>query len=151
MSTSVVPALIDALVAAGTTALPSTIVSDGVPVTDDPGDFLMVGIQDPDAETPLSADSAEAQQSWGAARPRTETGSVYCCAYSWNGNGDAKAARNAVYAIAAAVANALRPNDLAVPGLQGVGYGTSTTFRQGQSDYGAGALLMFSVEYAAHI
>ncbi len=151
MATSVVPALLDALFTLSTAALPNIVVTDGPGITSDPGDFLMVGIQDPDADVPLAAVSEEDQMAWGTARPRQETGSVHLCAYSWNGDGDQKAARDAVYAIAAAVANGVRPDNLAVTGLMKVGYGTSTTFRQGQSEIGAGALLMFSVDFMAQI
>lgn len=151
MATSVVPALLDAIRTAATTALPNVLVMDGKGVTEDPGDYLMVGIQDPEADVPVAATTSEAQQAFGSTKPRRESGSVYLTAESWNGDGDMKAARDAVYAIAAALADALRPDNLAVPGLHTAGYGESTTFRQGPTEYGVAAQLMLSVDFSAFI
>lgn len=155
MATSVIPALIDALVAAARTALPNTRVSDGIGATDDPGDFLMIGVEDPDIEG--AAFSADAKQDWasvGTGAPRDEQGEITCVAVSWNGNGPegAKAARDAAYAIAAAVEDLLRATpSLGVDGLLWTGFGSSSQLSQAQGDGGASALLVFRINFRARI
>jgi hypothetical protein len=153
MATSVVPALIDALVAAATTALPDVLVFDGIGVTDDPGDFLMVGVEDPDIEG--AAFSADTKQDWaavGTGAPRDEQGDITCVALSWNGDGDPKAARDDAYAIAAALEDLLRDTPaLGVPGLLWTSFGTSSQLSQAQGPDGASALLVFRINFRARI
>jgi hypothetical protein len=153
MATSVVPALIDALVAQATTALPSTLVFDGIGVTDDPGDFLMIGVEDPDIEG--AAFSADTKQDWaavGTGAPRDEQGDITCVALSWNGDGNPKAARDGAYAIAAAVEDLLRANaSLGVSGLLWTSFGTSSQLSQAQGEGGASALLVFRINFRARI
>lgn len=153
MATSIVPALLAALHSTMTAALPDINVTYGVGITNDPGDWLMIGIQDPDADIPTGATGTEGQLAFGALRPRLETGTIYLTAFSWNGDADQKAACDAVYAIAGAVAATVRPADLAVAGLQTLGYAgdSTTTLRLGQSDFGAIAELMFAVTFTAQI
>src|SRR5689334_3843760 len=99
MATSAVPALIDALVSAADAALSNVAVYDGVGNSDDPGDFLMVGVDDPDRTDDVA--SASATQQWagvGNASARDEEGDVTCAALSWNGNSNQKQARDGAYA-----------------------------------------------------
>lgn len=154
MATSVVPALIDALVSTATTALPNTLVFDGIGVTDDPGNFLMIGVEDPDIEG--AAFSSDAKQAWANANysTRDEEGEITCAALSWNGNGyeGVKAARDGAYAIAAAVENLLRANpSLGVDGLLWTGFGSSSQLSQAQDSQGASALLVFRINFRARI
>jgi hypothetical protein len=66
MATSVVFDLVGALVTQLGAAL-SVNVHDGYGLTDDPGDYLMVGVEDPDGDR---ATSAEGRQDWaGTATP----------------------------------------------------------------------------------
>lgn len=154
MTTSVVFDLIDELVSRFTTALSGVKVYDGYLVSDDPGDFLMVGVEDPNSDQ--GATSAEGQQQWAdlGANRRNETGTVTCVALSWNGNGDQAAARAAVKAITDAVEADLRsdPNlGGVVPGLMWTGYGTRTQFLQNQNQQGAEAAVIFEVAFKARI
>lgn len=153
MATSVVPALIDALIAAADTALPDTLVSDGFGVTDDPGDFLMIGVEDPDTEQ--SAFSADTKQEWATADRsgvRNEVGEITCAALSWNGDGNQKAARDAVYAITAELEDALRATPaLGLSGLLWTSFGTSTQFSQAHDATGAVAMLVFRIAFQARI
>lgn len=152
MGVSVVPALIDALLAAAKTELPSTLVLDGFGVTDDPGDYLMIGVEDPDLEG--FAFSADARQEWANVNHlvRDESGDITCAALSWNGDGDQKAARDAVYATAGAVENLLRDNpSLGVAGVLWTGYGSSAQLMQNQDKHGAIALLVFRINFRARI
>lgn len=153
MATSVVPAAIDALVAAARIALPDVLVHDGIGQTDDPGDFLMIGVEDPDIEG--AAFSADTKQDWaavGTGAPRDEQGDITCVALSWNGDGDPKAARDGAYAIAAAVEDLLRNTPaLGVPQLLWTSFGSSSQLSQAQGDGGASALLVFRINFRARI
>lgn len=152
MATSVVPALIDALVLAADNALASVQVYDGFGVTADPGDFLMIGVEDPDSDD--AAFSADTRQTWANANhtARDEEGDIVCAALSWNGNDNQKAARDAVYATAAAVENLLRANaDLDVEGVLWTAFGSSSQLTQTRDGSGALALLVFRVHFRARI
>lgn len=156
MASSIIPALIDALVSQATAALPSVQVFDGYGITDDPGDFLMIGVDDPDS--PNSANSANAQQraaTAGTSRSRDEEGTVTCVALSWNGNANQKAARDGAFAIVAAVENFIRTATpqpyFGVTGLYKVGFGGNVDLSQDQNAGAAMALITFSVTFTARI
>ncbi len=154
MATSAVPALIDALVANARAALPTTTgVYDGAGITAEPGnDYLMVGVDDVDGNgVSFSADSS---QQWANANytARDEEGAVVCAAVSWNGDGDQKAARDAVYATVATIETMLRANP-----SQGVGavlwtsFGGRVQLSQDQNEQGASAIVVFRVNFRARI
>ena len=161
MATSVVPALIDALFTQAAAALPSALVLDGFGVTEDPGDFLMIGIDDP--LSPDAAQSARMSQipaTAGTTRSRDETGEVFCSAMSWNGNGGSSAsqkqARDAAFAIVAAVETLCRTT----PGLGIAGYGyvvaqvggaSDFNVKQDQNTTGAMCIVTFPVSFAARL
>ena len=153
MSTSAVPSIIDALVTAARAALTDVAVYDGYGVSDDPGDFLMIGVEDVDGQD--QARSADSSQTWagtGIGAPRDESGEITCAALSWNGDADQKAARDGAYAITAAVENLLRENPaLGLPTVLWTGYGSSTQLTQDQSDGGAMALVVFRIAFRARI
>jgi hypothetical protein len=128
-------------------------VLDGYGLTDDPGDYLMVGVEDPDSDR---ATSAEGRQEWNGmgARSRLEEGTVTCIAMSWNGDADLSVARAAVKALTAEVEDHLRadPNlGATVPGLNWVGYGTRTELIQLQATDGACVMCVFDVAFRARI
>jgi hypothetical protein len=157
MATSIVPSLIDALVGAAATALPSVLVTDGYDITDNPGpDKLMVGVDDGTASTAASSSNASQEQATaGTPRSRQQTGSLNCWALSWNGDATAKTARDAVYAIQAGVENILRADPtLGIPRPNGqvlvIQLGDEQ-FSQDQTDTGAMALLTFTVQFEARI
>lgn len=155
MATTVIPVLIDALVTQATTALPNVNVFDGYGVTDDPGDFLMVGVEDPDAtDSASSADSSQSAATMGTPRTRDETGSISCVALSWNGNADQKAARDAVFAITEAVASLCRSNPslgVAAGGLVVTGFGADQRLLQNQDENGTEAAVIFTISFRARI
>lgn len=155
MATSVVPALIDALLAEGRTVLTDVAVYDVAGGIDDPGNYLMVGIEDPLSEdSDFSADSKQEWASVGTGAPRDETGEIACCAVAWNGNGNdgTKQARDAVYAIVGAVEDMLRANpSLGVAGVLWTSCATSGQLRQIPGESGAGAVLAFRIYFRARI
>lgn len=151
MATSQIPTLIDALVAlAQSVEIPSLTVYDGTGSIANPGDFIMIGVDDPDA--PDSSNAADSQQQWAATTGGAidETGKVTCAALSWNGNGDQKAARDAAFATCNALATALRSNPtLGLAQLLWVRYGADQALSQDQTDAAAQALVIFSVYFRA--
>jgi hypothetical protein len=151
MSTSVIPALIDALVEQAGQSLEAVLVFDGMRVTSDPGDYLMVGVDDPDADG--FAQAADADQAWAGlgAHAKNQTGGVWCVAESRNGDGDPKAARDAAYATVAAVEDLCRVDPtLAV--LTGGWASVGGDERLSQSRVGgASARVAFRVNFQARI
>ena len=90
MSTSLIPAVIDALVTQAKAALPNVTVIDGLgPDFSEPGDVLMVG-----AENPLSLDGGRPEAAASAQQSGTSllvalvmSGARSLAATSWNGDG----------------------------------------------------------------
>lgn len=163
MATSVIPGLIDAVVAQAGDALPDLLVLDGFgippsssPDTGSTAAFLMVGAEDPnDVGASLAANAEEVPGPYATTRPRDETGEIVLVALSWNGNMDQKAARDAVYETAGAVADLCR-NDhntphLGVTGLLWTGYGSRSELSQNQTDQAAVAQLVFRISFRARI
>lgn len=153
MPTSVVPAVIAAIVDTAQEQLPDLIVTDGWAVTNDPGNYVMVGVEDPDVDG--YAESASSKQEWANANytSRDEEGDINCVALAWNGDGDARAAREAVYANVAALEDALRWNppqgvdDVLWTSVMAAG----GRLNQIQDNGGAVALLLFTIHFRARI
>lgn len=158
MATSVIAALIDALFAEATAALPSVLVIDGQGATDDIRPYLLVGVDDPDGET--DANSVDSSTEW--AHPGSlagqEFGSVSCTARAWNGDGNAKTARDDAFAIvnevATICARVRKGSDSSlrelVPGLVSARVGRHS-LKQGLFTNGAAASVRFDVVFTAHI
>jgi hypothetical protein len=134
MTTSRVPALIDYLVNAFTSAAtlgaatPPVLVFDGPPTTADPAPLaLYVGVDDVFTDqAPISATSEQIRQ--GAAQHRQETTSIHCAAVAWAGTDDMRIVRTAAFAILAAVEDLIRTNtdkfggnvSFQLPGVSGI-------------------------------
>lgn len=149
--TSVVPDLIDTMVADFAARLPGVIVSDGYSGLNEPGTALYVGVDDPASTSPANA--ATSSQDWPllTGRSRDETGEVTLAVEALDGSGDAKAARDGVFAVAGVVQDRLRESiTLEVPGVLWLGY-TSQTLNQAQTPDGAVALLRFTIAFKARI
>lgn len=148
-------ALLDALVAAARAALPAIAVYDSYGVTDDPGDYLMIGVDDPDR--PTAAASASVVQEpgpMGTGRPRDEEGEITCAALSWNGDGNPSAARAGCKTITDAMEALVRTTAypaLGVSGVKALDFGSLFTLEQDQNDAGAMALVIFTVKFRARI
>jgi len=156
VATSVVPALIDALVTAARTALPSVLVFYGSGVTEDPGDYLMVGISDPDNAGEF-VDSADSEATWAGLgnHARDQKGNVWCVAASTNGGSDDAAQQVAVeaaYAIVAAIDTLVRSNPTLGTLVGGWAiHGSSERLSMSQSDYGAKARVAFQIYFQARL
>lgn len=153
MAGSAVFDLINALVDRLTLAMPSVVVYDGYPDSEDlPQQFVVVGVPNPYDET--AATSATTQQSWAHANntARNEQGDVFCVASVTDGSNNARAARTGLQAIVGAVENLLRTDySLGVPTLLWTSYGVSTDLIQDQTKQGASAQLTFSIFFRARI
>lgn len=118
MTTSRIPAVIDALVSTLTAALPGVDVIDGPLITLPDGDYLTVGA------TP-AGDTTTGRQTWigvGPSKVRGEQIDVPCYCDSYSGSTTVSTRRNAAFALMAAAENALRADPslggvLTVPGI----------------------------------
>lgn len=151
MATSAIPRVIDALIAQTTAALPEVNICDGYGLGEDPGDFLMIGVDDPDSDVAAnSADSQQARANVGQSGAREEEGEITCVALSWNGNADPKAARDGAFGITDALENLLRASpDLGLGPTIWTDFGTQLEVYQQQHGDGASCLLIFRVGFHA--
>jgi len=154
MATSLVPDLIDALLERANAVLNSDTVRvyDGMMVTSDPGDYLMVGVDDPEADG--FAQAADADQSWAGlgAQAKNQAGGIWCVAESRNGQGDPKTARDGAYGIVGAVEDLCR-DDPTLGGALSSGWvsvGGDERLSQSRSG-GASARVAFRVNFQGRI
>lgn len=154
MATSALPALINALVVNATAALGDDVaVYDGFGVTSELAEAaLHVGVDDVNADG--AAFSANAFQQWANANhtARDEEGHVVCAASSWNGDGDAKAARDTAFATVATIETMLRTDPAqGVATLLWTSLGQRVSLSQWQDSAGATAVVVFTILYRARI
>lgn len=157
MATAIVFDLISALVDTCTTALPTVNVYDGQGATDDPGNFLMIGVGDPNSDDPAASASGDLQWAGLGHRTSKEQGTITCCAVAWSGdsgNAAQKAVRQTVRDISSAVESTLRadPNlGGVVPGLNWVRYAGSFSLEQLSASDGVAAVFQFDIAYIASL
>ena len=150
--TSVIPDLIDVMVSdfAALSGMEAVQVSDGLPLSNEPGTYLFVGVDDPDGMRTTSADS---EQSWphATAHSRSEEGAITLAVESRDGEGTAKTVRDEVYRVAGLIQDRLRASKtLGVPGVLWLSFSTHR-LEQAQTMDGATALLTFRVTFTARI
>lgn len=153
-SSSAAFAVIDALVDQLPGALNGAVVFDGYGDTNEPGDFVMIGVADLFSEQP--AVSIDAAQDWAhvVGLTREETGSVNCLAWVSVGDNGEKAqrlCRTRVAALVDQVATHVRVNySLGVDTVMWVGF-ELTSFDQDQDEHGAWSLAYFRIHFKARI
>lgn len=151
MST-VLPDVVDGLIAVATAGLTGITILDGFGNTDDPGDYLMVGVDDPN--TPDLARGGRARSDWRTVgqggSTRREEGSVTCAAMSWNGEGDLKSARDSAFATVAALETSLK-TDPTIGGRVMFATTNSHDYIPAVGDTGAEVIVVFTVSYVARI
>lgn len=150
--TSVIPDLIDAMISdfAALTGMESVQVCDGLPLTNDPGTYLYVGVDDPDG---MKVASADAEQTWphATAQARNEDGGITLACESIDGEGDIKACRDEVFRVVGLVQTRLRATPtLGVTGVLWTSY-ANHRLEQAQTSAGAAALLTFRISFSARI
>lgn len=150
---SIWPDVVDALILLSKDRVDDTVlVLDGDGSEDqDVFDFLFVGLGDPRRD---DSDAGTFDQTWpqSTTAGRRETGTVFCIAISYNGDGDVKAARDSAFATLGAVQRLLR-EDTRLGGVNGL---LSTSLTGGQPDQrqtsrGAVCAVRFSVNYTADL
>jgi hypothetical protein len=153
MTATIVLDIIDALVAQYRAALPGATVFDGTGITEEPGDFVMVGVGDPDSnQAPTSADTSQEWAGLGAHR-RDEVGTVTCCAVSWNGESEGLAqARAGIRSMLDAIGDIHRADPtLGVASVMWTGFGERVTLTQIQADDGSSVIAYFEIQFKARI
>ena len=153
MATSVVFALLDAVYDKLAAELQDVHVVDGPTLSQENGDFVMVGVDDPDKDGSSAADGNQVPGPFGTNRPRDDDGEIVCAIAVLNGDTDVRTARRRVAALSAQIEAIARtdPTWGGVTGLLWTGYGSSYQFTQAQDDDGAFALLVFRISYRARI
>lgn len=158
MTTTIVFDLITQLVSVCAANVPPGVqVYDGPGASNDPGNFLMVGVGNPDSDD--LAESATGTQVWNGlgAKSALEDGSVVCCALAWTGgagNAAQQSARETCRDIVKSVDAALKsdPNlGGAVPGLNWVRYGGNFALSQRSTADGVTAIFYFEIGYKARL
>lgn len=153
MATSLIPVVLDALVAQLGEALADCEVLDGEGVNENGSvNVLLVGVYDPGSED--SPPAASSQQNWAnTGRPgvRDDNGLVWSTAVSWGGDDDPAAVRTAAFETVAAVEAYLRDNPtLDVAGVLWTGV-SDLTMRQNRNAKGAECQVTFAVHYRGRI
>lgn len=142
MTTSRIPAVIDALVSTLTAALTGVQVLDGPYISVPDGDYLTVGWT-PQGETTTGG------QTWAGLgnKARDEQIDVPCYCDSYSGSTVVSARRNAAFTLMAAAENALRSDPTlggAIPNPGWAQIGTYTEYQE-QTDKGLAVGVIFHV------
>lgn len=148
MTTSRIPAVIDALVSTLTAGLPGVTVIDGPLVNVPDGDYVTVGWT-PDNDTTTGT------QTWAGVgnRARDEHIEVPCYCDSFSGSTAVSARRAAAFALMAAAENAVRADPslgglVSAPGVAEIG---TYTERQEQTDAGVAVGVVFHITVTTRI
>ena len=142
--------LIDAMVADFTAlpALANVTVCDGPSIVNDPGDYLFVGIDNPDDDNGIGVSGT---QSWPLATYtyREDDGDIWLAAYADNGAGAMKPARDAATAVMEAVQDRVHANPtLGVAQVTRLAF-SDYTYRPMQTANGAAVVLLFRITFTA--
>ena len=158
MVASAIPAILDALLdqlgapLEEATGAPVRILDGFEATPDDPGDFVMVGIEDPDTDDLGWAGESTAEWAHAGGTERDEAGTVTCSALSWNGDGDPRLARTRVYRLVDGVAGYLTEHyTLGIPYVLWLTFGGDMQFSQQQGSGGASAIVVFKLAFRARI
>lgn len=155
MPISVVPDLLNALFTQAQAGVTEANVYFGTGVSDDPGDYLMINVTDPDGPDWMQGVSTTQDFVYVGQQlddlTRNEEGDVPCCALSWNGNtDDAATVIAAAYATAGALSSVCRDNPtLGLANLLWVSFGVNTDLLTVQNASGSLARLDFQIHFKA--
>ena len=141
---------------AWTSPITNTVtVYDGPGVSDNPGDYLMLGVSDPDATHPtVVASSLEDWANLGQQADRDIDATTDHTAMSWNGQNNMALARRTVYAIRNQFCTALRGQSdpsLGISTLLWTSAAVASDLKQVQGASGARAVLHFRIKHRARI
>lgn len=153
MSTSPIPRLIDALMAAATTLLPDVHVSDSYS-TENPGRLvqLAIGVDDPDRVSQTQSGIADSDwSSTGFRLDLSQSGQLLCHLHAEEGTTDARVVRESVYTAFDTLRELIRSRthngvSIDVPGSWKLWVSQERLY-QSQYEAGASADLMFTVSF----
>lgn len=149
MTASLVPLLIDALVSACQVAVLCP-VHDGYPLSNDPGTFLAVGVDDPADQSRADSADSQIEYAYAAGRRASETATVRCAVQATDGDGDLGVARRDAYAVLDAVDGILRATHppLGLPTVTSLRISSTRLYQDQTAEDGAWVLLAFQVSAA---
>ena len=159
MGTSPIPnivnAMLDGLPAAFTAAGITVEVYDGFGTSNDPGNFVMIGVDDPDSATGRVAHGVQTYP-LANGRSRNEEGRITSAAVAWVGDPDGmRQARTDVFAITSVIENWLRsqgaPPVFGLPNALEIGFGDTIDYMQDSLSGGVVATVIFAVKYKVRI
>lgn len=153
MGTSVVPELMRAMFETYTEELADYQVNVGTGLTEDPRDYVMIGVDDIDGvDWANAADAAQEFATVGQDHSRDETGTISCAALVRIGDTDMLAAIEELFKITAAIEEIHRTNyALGVEGVMWTSFGGNATTRLLETPDGSYALLVFQIGFRARI
>lgn len=134
-----------------TPLLPDVMVTLGYDVTQNYGDALWIGVDDPTSTAAAAAATFDQEWAGAAYTIRNETGEVVCAISSSNGDGDPVAALRACERIFNLVEEQYRVKaNLNIEGLNWTNI-SGGSYSQDQDDQGCYGLLIFRIQYRARI
>lgn len=158
MTSSAIPSILNALVDQAPAALAAALdyevtVIDGFGASAyEPRDYLMVGVEDPDVSDLAFSGSSQGDWAHAGGTAIDEDGEVVLAALSWNGDGDARTARDRAFAIQDAVLAYITEHyTLGLSHVLWLKPGSSIQLSQQQGDGGATALVAFKVAFRARV
>lgn len=154
MTGSRVPMIMRELTAGFTTALAGVArVSLGEDLSEDPGAFLWVGVEDPLASSSgEAASSRQVPATIGPARSRDQEGEVVCAVWVQRGDDDMLAALAAAEQIVELAATWLRTASFAaLPGIVWAGFGSSEQWFSFPGAAQCAWLVTFRVAFKARV
>lgn len=151
---SSIPDAIDMLYQAFTVALPANQVYDGPdPSSEYPTKCVIIGLSDPDGDSPQEAAASTQQWAWIGHVQRDEEVTVHCVAVSWSGDTNMKAVRDGAFSVVKVLTDTLT-SDPTLYGTVNVlwvnGVDTASLI-QGQDSRGAYAYLPFDVHITSRL
>lgn len=152
MASAAFPSVIAAVFTVATNAVVGTRVVRGRDLSQDYGDVVLIGRQDPEDDDWSSAGNfQQSMQTFGGGRE--EVGTVNGMVIAWNGDGNQDAANSAAFAHFALLETAVRADPKL--GLTSFDYVVSEIdsgdVRERQDDDGATAVLPFVISYKVSI
>lgn len=142
--------VIDALVEQLPAVLADVEVCDGAPLTNEPGTYLFVGVDDPDTTSSMGAAGVQSWPTSGFA-DREDEGDIFLAAFAEDGSGDLRSARDESNRAMLGVQDYVRANPtLGIPGVLWLSF-SDYSYRPTQDGEGAAVLLFFRLHYTARI
>ena len=147
---TVLPDLIDALVALGIARFAEATVTDGPVDMGNLGAYLCIGCDDPFSESARPAATSTIE--WVTNNGREESGYVACAIYAWDGSGVMKTARDECLSMASVIQADLKARTVTLDGAHWRDLNfADAQYGQDRLNGAALAVLSFHINYRARI